>query len=646
MDFDNLFQALSTFSQKDIIKEVLSIKKFLNNIPVKDSKIIKTKKKHKIPYVLLQLEDNRKILFKEIPLNFFLSFGFILGEDTDLIEVKLKNEEQNVIIEKRLQEELSFEIEKVLDKVNPYDIYLKKIRNPNNNNSFLKELRGYISSQKKINLNKIHLVKGDKLELFNPTVKYKHFKIARLMNIPLISLIKDNFIIQSNINIFDYKSQLSTLDVYKLIEEEIIVELFENKETYRDISLEYYIKLDHEEILNKLNNIKKTNVDINNLSKKLYGVTGIQISQNFQGDVLPLFKEKSKRKFYPLKSTEEFFNITGVYFKNDIEILKRIIIVNEIGEELFYRGKYLNQKLEFIFNKEKIFEKEIEFENITELLIKIILIDNPKELIFIEKVKGQKKNEFEKRIRQIQKRIKEISIKNATIPRYSLPILFEEKIFSDLSNKIKNIKDEFLMKKITLNQVVNILNKDIYNINFILNKVESNPNILSHIFEIYKNSMFFLKFINKDLYKSINEETQEIFKIKQPIYNYQGFKDLNLVLKDIVLLWKLYKKYNIKLELRNEIETNLIPLLENEIGEKSNSKQIKKEYKKINYKRLKENFKYNYKEIIKKIKEEKLRVGDNIKINGINIKIKEDYFKNINKNKVIENNYFNVIRIN
>lgn len=638
MDYNKIFNFTSYISEKNLLFEEIKIKKFFNNYEIKDKKISKKLKDKKKFFVLFNLENNKKIMFKDFPCNFLLTFGYLIGEETELVEVKFKEINERIIIKKKHMEYFSDEIENVFDSINPKDLFLKKIKNTYEISPYLNQIKNYIGNVKKINLDKIHIIKGNKMELFNPTTKFSNFKLAKIMNIPLVSMIKDNFIIDSNINIYDYNTLFNEINPIKVIEEETRVEKINNKNIYRDISQDYFIKINIKEIINKLDNIDKTNIDTSILSNELINYKKLQISSNNGKYILPFFKEKNNRKYYPIKSKEEFFELSGVYFKDDEKILQRTLLSDEKGDELLYKGKYLNSKLEFIFEKKENIDSEvIKFENNLELLLKLIVTEKPKELIKVEKITQNNQEQLEVFISKILDKLIKGSISNNSIPKYITPEKDIEKIFSNLVFNLKEFKILNDKNYISLNEFVKNLNNLLYNVNFILNKVKIEEELLSHLMEILIISVNFLEIENIERSKNIKIKLKEYFGNKKIKYYDKKFNIDEDLLSDIVYTWKLYKTKELKIIIKNKEIKRLLPKIE-EIEDII----FEKKYKTKNQK-LKKIFPYNYKEIYNEISSKDLTPGDKIKLKNQTVELKEDFFKLYeykSNSKVIINNEF------
>lgn len=650
MNNDNYLNFLYQQINSHKLEEKNKIHKFLNSKKIKSTDIIKKEVKIKKSIVAIEINGlNKYILIKDIPINFIMSYGILIGDNTKLIEFKLKDKNEIYISNNIIFTILKDKIDtNSIKNINPKELQKKRCIFHFKRSEIIEELKEYMKSKKKIDLNQIHLTDSNKIENFIPNIKQHHFKIANILKIPTIPLIKNSFLKETTININDYESQNKIIKPIKTIEEKIIwdFEKKTNEKTYKDISKEITIQIDRKNIINKILQTTKTNFNKEKIIEEIKKIKEIEISEDTGEIPIPLFKAIETQKYVKIKDCKDFFEITGVKFKLDNQKLKNIYIQTIKSKQAKFRNKYLCKNLEKTFKELNKINKIIKFHNTKDLIIKLTYSAvEIEEIIKIEEITENQQIELKKSIKQIIKKTIISSVKYNKLPYEIIPQTEMEKYYSSIANTLNQIHqdyEKYPSKKQLIKQTINKINQ-------LLETIKTQIITEKELFPLAQTSLILIKIIAK-INLELSREFENLFtqyfkKIKIDLRKSHINKEIEELINSITLANKLIKKQNItilkKQEFNSELLNKKIKVIEKE-------PETKKRILQPNIKKIKSIFPYSSNEIITQIKTKKISEinYETLQIKGKIIPIKDEYFnikKIYKKYKQLESNKYLII---
>ncbi len=597
MDNDFYLNFLYNLNSKKELNEKSEITKIIINKEISEKNIIKKNIKIKKTLSIIELEDNRKLIINEIPINILNSISIFIGDKTELIEFNFKeellkkdlelqnypSEKINSLIKSKFiiqKKDLNLIKEKTIiksfKKVNPADLFKLKYKLNFIQPEIIKKYKEYILKIKKINLNQIHIIDSNEIKISNPNIKKEDYRIFKKLNLPIIKLYNNGFVIDTNINIFDEEEQIKLIKPFIIFEEDIDWDFEKEKKLrlYKDIYDSIYIKINTEEIIDIINNAEIINIKKELLIKEIKKITKIKLSTineseysepNSKNKPLPLFKSKNKQRFIKIKNTKEFKELTGINFKLDFEYLNNILLLDLDGEKLNYKKLFLNPKIEKILEKinseiiksnlnnnqnPQITKKIINFQNIYELIIKINLfysknnninysnnnINNNSNtkletIIFLKNTNIETLNQIKNQLKKILKENILLSIKYNKLPKFNDELSHInsalESIYNQLLEKLILYKNNHLSQF----QLNKILNKKLNELILIIKNIKLE---FSSTYFITKNIIISLIISKENNYKPI----KEISNLFHEFYSNYNIKEL----EEIILFNLNYNK--------------------------------------------------------------------------------------------------------
>ncbi|MDA3855203.1 MAG: hypothetical protein PF569_03005 [Candidatus Woesearchaeota archaeon] len=632
---------------RNLIEEI-TIKKVLKNNIVDYEDLKKETLSCEFYICKIELENKKILLIEDMPISFLLGHTILVGERTKLFEIEnTKDLKKYICTEKILLDIQSNKFEdiqvKTKKEIKPRELYNKKYKLNFSQPQIIEYLKEYLSNIKKLDFEKIHVSNSSELEMFVPTLRYKHFKLAVKMNLPLVSLIKDNFINETPINIYDnlkIKDVVKPFQIYQK-KQEIFLDKKTNLRLYNDIDYELRLRFNKDEIIEKIN-LAKTNFDKDKIINQIKKLQPIKISTKNGNLPLPIWKDVSNQKFLPIKNSLEFQELSGIKFNLEKETLQRLYLQTTSGKEAKYLNLFLNKNYEGIL--EKLNEDNIvEFENVNELVIQLISKNNidVKNIVISENICENKKYILRNKIKKLIKKLILKSIENNHYPKQIEAKMLSEKYMLSSSNTILDYLEAY-KKNLSKNELINNTNKKLENI---LNKIkfyELNVNDMYSLYLVILNSISVLSIYDEKNSIEIKQVLEAYFKEDSKDNKKDKYKDSNLEKKfeDILLLKKINKSKKVKVILKEDFDE----LKEFEKIKKNTEPKI---FVKANKMKIKELFKYAYSEVILKIK--KLNYYDitnktTIEIKGKKLPLKNELYEFYEKyegyKNVIENDWF------
>lgn len=608
-------------NNRNLIEEI-TIKKILKNNVVDYDDIKKEILSSEFYICKIELENKKILLIEDMPISFLLGHTILVGERSKLYEIEIENDIKKYICESKLFlkiEKNNYDNFKIKSKkeIKPRELYNKKYTLNFSQPQIIEYLKEYLTNIKKLDFKKIHVSNSSELEMFVPTLRYGHFKLAIKMNLPLINLIKDNFIIDTPINIYDNNKMNEVVKPFQMYKEkiEVLLDKKTNLRLYNDIDYELKLRFNKDEIIEKIN-LAKTNFDKDKIIKQIKKLQKIKISSKNGNLPLPIWKDVSNQKFIPIKNSLEFQELSGINFNLEQETLQRLYLQTISGKEAKYLNLFLNKKYEEIF-KDLNDKNIIEFKDVNELVIKLLSKDSidVKNIVFFENICENKIYDLRKKIKNLIKKLILKSINDNQFPKYFQPETFNEKYFLSSSNSILeyvNIYKNNLSKNELLNNVNKKLEYILLNIKF----YELNKRSMYSIFLIILNSIYILSIYDEENSKKIKNVLESYFKTNSKTEKKDSFRDLKLEknFEEIILLKKINKTKKVKIIIKEKI---------NELKdfEKIKNKIEPKIFIKPNKLKIKELFKYTFQEVILQI--EKLNYYEITTKTAINIKGKK-----------------------
>jgi len=194
MDYDNYFKFFNKVVENKTLQENLSIGSILKSNFINKKNIIKKKFDTEMFICEVKLSNKQILLVKDIAQNFLLTYTILIGEDTKLVKIQLNNNRnQDYICDEKLLDTLksNFRID-IVGECSASHLFELDYNFEFGNLDIIQIIRDYLSDIKGINFSKIHITKGNKIELFLPSIKNSHLKLAKNMGLPLINLLINN----------------------------------------------------------------------------------------------------------------------------------------------------------------------------------------------------------------------------------------------------------------------------------------------------------------------------------------------------------------------------------------------------------------------------------------------------------------------
>lgn len=631
MNYNIYLENIYTLIKSNSIIEEKKIEKFSGKNIVNQKNIFSKSCKLKEVIVKIQLENKKTLLLKDLPINFFLYYTIFVGENAQMYSFKLKDREEEFISTANIYEILKENIVKnSTQKISVDSLKGQKFSFVKHLSSNLSKLREDISKKDNLNLDCLHIVEGNNLELFIPNVHNEHLRIANNMKLKLTELIFDNFLIGTGINVFDYVTQIKKLNVLKIIEKNYNVEF--DKETknkiYKDIFNEYYIFVS-EDLINEKTAILE---DKEKIRESFSKITKISISDS-TGDVfLPIWKTSRKNKFLEIQNKEEFLNLSGREFRNEYNFLKDIFVQTLSGERGVIENKYLKKEVEEILTS-KHDNLILSYENTAELVIKLLLSNNIVKVLKTDKTTQNLTQQLLNEFKKIEKAIIKQAIDENKIPQKPL----KEDIFDTFFNSVKNIlvleKTKFKSSNIEKSQLIKTSIKT----------TQIVIEILKEKFSFNYYGLIQYALILSDILELLMVDSKEnrlrdyIKDIKLDFENHKIDEMSVELVKDLIVANKAGKKYKTITVKKGDLSVE-------KYLKKTNYSKEEPSYIKIekpNIDKLKKVFPYSYQDIFFQLTETKAK---NIMLKGKNIRINDDYFdefKDYTGYKIVaNNNYF------
>lgn len=434
MKDDEYLGIISELIEKDLLFEKGTISKFVHSKEISENEIIKKEVRIKKALVLINLENGDHLLVKDTPMNFFLSYTIIIGENARLCRFKFKD--RFIICERSLLNEIIDE-KTGYEEIRPKDLYKLKFSTSYNIPKILREIKDYIMQTKGIDLDSIHIDKGSEITNFTPTIKYEHIRLAKLMSIPIEELIEDSFIIDTGISVYDVLTQIEKLRPLRVDEEKEIWE-FDRKNhnmVYRDMSFHYYLRNDMKINKEKIESLSIKRKEKDRLLRLLRGISELKISTDNQGQILPLWKVRGRQEFLNIKDKQGFRKLSGIDFRLEKKFLKDIYLQDEHGEKAKMKEKYIEEDI-LNYMEKGLLNKKIEFENEKDLLIQLTLNKKPTSIVEKNVIDKEKVTQINTFLQRLTKTLFTKSVELNTFTKQQEPFTLSQIALESLKNII------------------------------------------------------------------------------------------------------------------------------------------------------------------------------------------------------------------
>ncbi len=635
MNSDNYLKFLYKAVKEKKIIEKTKIRFFCENkeIPQKNLTIKKIIVQKYITEV--NLSDKRKLLILDNPLNTLLFHTILIGEECDLYEFRIGNKPQKYIADKKILEIIQSQRKVIsVKEVLPKELLNIKFELDFKTPTIINNLKEYSYETLNIDFNKIHITKSDKTEFFTPTINSEHLQLAIDMKIPIVHMIENGYIRDTYINVHDnlkHKEIIKPLLILEKKEEQYFKKDSLSK-IYKDLSTDYYLKINYEELKDKLNNIKITNTSPNLWLSKIKNINNIRISFP-QGTIpLPLWKRSKKNSFVLIKNTDHFLSITGLKFTLDIDKLEDLYIIDEEGKKGYMRRLYLKQNLENSFNT--LSESRIvEFKNELDFIIKTTFENNIIALIQKEKIDANEINKLNHHLEKLYKTILERTIELNKKPHIVKPkTLIENYLFGYLYYIEKNLID--FMKKPKHKKFLQECIVGIKKFNFFIEGYDMDERELYFVCAIFKIYTTSLEIFDKNSSDALNNEfNQTISNLRFLIDDKKRDSSIEYgeYFKDI--LTGIYAKRKHKVIIVQNIQNK--QLIESKLNKFIRIDAYLNKTSRVipNYELINKIFPYSSKEVANEIKRMNPSKDEvfTIKTKNRNIEIKENYYTIVNQ---------------
>ncbi len=599
-----------------------------------------------------RLDDKKILLVEDFPLNFLLSYGILVGDKSELYEymVQDKGNVETYISDKSVLEKIRRKKdveESSVKKISYRDIYKKTFSANFVKPKIMNEIFDYIKDVKKLSMQQIHVINSKNIENFIPNVKKNHFNLAKSMSIPLIRLIEKNFIKNTTINIYDnstLKKIIKPLFTYNVEEIQYVCKK-NGMMVYRDVTRNYFIDIEEkkEEFIKKIQDAEKVNFNKEKVIANIQNSKPIRVSSSHGEMPLPIWKSTEENRYLEIEDKEDFRLISGLNVKLDANLFNEIYLQTTGGKGVVYKNKFLYEKmLPYLENISINYEGEIHFKDINDLIFKFIFhsesIDHHLILLKKEKINSDKINQFSSYIRKLLKLIIEKTIEFNRTPHFRKPHEIVEYFYLDIIKKLNDIYANYLIypsKEILLTETLEIvvLFRKVLKENIV--KLDELYYFKEIFFTLIKISKEFDDGIESKLEEDISNffsEDKNTNKIKLHIEQEQkeesSFTYLDFY-KDVVLINSISKDKDVKIYLKKDFDLLILKDIE--------TISVLPDYKEYiipNMKKLREIFKYSYKEISQKIKKYS---KDNIQEGKIIIPLKD-------KKAVLKKDFYSIYK--
>lgn len=626
MKYNNYLKFFDYLNKTDQIEEKFQIIKLNNGKEIKENNL--TKKKCNVKKVIkeFKLSNGHILLIDDIIENFFLFYSIIIGEKTKLFSFKLKSREGEFISNEQIIEEIK---DLVLEEtIKPYSVLnLRKVSYEINYNipKILLDIKKFTKDKKGTDLDEVHITKDSDLELFLPTIKEGHLDLAKKIQIPVRSMIKNNYIIEDSMNIFDHQTQEEILKPLKTYNKRVEWDLVRDSlnKVYKDIQINYSIILRDNQIEKRIHQIDHINTYHKDLISDAKKIKKIKISTSKGNIPIPLWKSFNKQSFIEIEDEIQFEELTGRKFSLEPSRLNDILIQTIDGEDGIYKNLFLKEWVEKVIENTEKEKENITFKTIEELIIKLYYNHNIKRVIEVKESAHSNIQKLKKLIHKLIENIIKLSIyynkkpyKNNFEDQFTKYLKYQRFI---MFNDIKN----YLEDKITRKDFINSIDVIMQNDNKLINSKFFNKN---HFYEIYQNLLLAI-----EIYEIFDQRKSKILKnrIKEyfPKIKLNSIESRKLD-KDYVEIYDIIiNQYEKELFIFHKDQEESLENL-NKIMKKIPSKESKGEVYKINRRKIIQTFPYSNKEIINNIEKNwDNKIPYNIKLkNGKNIKINSDFF--------------------
>jgi hypothetical protein len=672
-----ILKLLNSAIKDNLIFEKTSIKHFKDGKRVLEKDTINKKLNTKQIITKINLENKKILLIQDYPINQLLSYSILLNQLTQLFEYRLKGDLEIYVSNKEVKE--IFQKEDKIEEITLKQIIPKEIIGLKFKYNFLQpkkiqDIKEYILSEKKFNPHTINQAPKNITEIqnFTPSLKNTHFKLAKQLNIPIIPQIKNEFIIdkenKENINIFDINKIIEIIKPIKNIETKqvVTVEKVTLKRTYLDVSTTYHLKFDTDKLINKIKNTQITSEQKEKIIHSIKNLTQTELTQNFGEYIIPLWKVHIDQNFIKIKDYNEFKKITGVEFPKTNDKINDIYIQNETGNIGFLKHQFLKKRFQKTLetlsdNNIIIYQKPLD------LAIKSILSESISIIIKYQNISDKQINRIYEYIKNLIERIIIETIKYNKLPRRNTETNNHnnsERYYSSLVLKLDNQFNKFLKtpKKTTL---IHITNNELKTLQRYIVETPIEHKEIFYLCQIVFQSLKTLNIFDNQKHDGLKDRFEQYFKLEIYDINQNNNKKENNIeeiknksedykfIKQIFLANKLYTKNQ-----NNPKKTHKILIIkkqefENELLNRNiEIKSIEPEFEnhiKPNIPVLKEQFKFNYKDIGEQI----LKIlpktqNPKIKLGLSEINLKKEYCNTIKvytkyKN-ICENEYFIILK--
>ena len=661
MDQEFYLNFLYNQIKNNLLEERVKIVKKLNEQVIEENQIIKKKSNSKITICQIKLSNNKILLVEDLPLNFLLAQTIFIGDKIKLKTFKIKNKKFEFIADEKIVKKLGTIVtQNTVKEMAVEELFNLKFSFTFEQPKILIEFKNYILKKTKIDLGRIHIIDSKSIELFLPNIRNSHLKIAQYLKLPTISFIKNSFIKDTSINVFDIENQIKLIKPLIVYENQIIqnYERRTNQKLYLDLVNSIVLKLDINPIIKKITDCPKVNFNKEKIIEKIKNKKEIEISTTNKFDIknnknllLPLFRSIKSGKFVKIKNLKEFSEITGLKYKEDLSYLKNIHIQTINGEKARFVELYLNKKtrnmIEFLI-KNKTKNNILFFSNFNELILK--LLDSNEILTGIikkEEISSQKILQYNHLIKKIFQLVLIETINFNNLPKKQRATKPTELYFLSIFNSMYfsyNTYQKYPIKIKLLNEIILRLN----NVLLVLKNIKISYGDLYFINQIVLLSIKLFEEFNLDLSYKLKHFFNEYFK-STTLHLYLKTKiNINIehFMLDVANCNKLSKKKSLILIIKKPIPKNLIsPRVKLLYGEMPH-----KVYIKPNYTKLIKVFPYSYAEVGEIIKKSNIDITyaiNKIKFKDKEIKIDKSYFTyyySYPKYKVLtENPYFKTL---
>ena len=623
IDEKKYFEFFGKLIEKNLLLNFHFLKDF-ESFTVKEKQV-----EHIIVEVKLDGNDDEggvySLLVEDLPFNFLLSYTLLVGDRAELFEFEFDlDNRRKYITNKKVLEKLKDKINpKTLKEFDSWRLDGKKFSyNFKDEISVFKEYKRFIKKTKNINLDEIQVVEESSyFGNFTPNSDITHYEMLKEAQIPVCNLIDfNNFIIETTINIFDDLSCKNLLKIIHSFNEKKEIFYFNGSEVRNFIDEGYFLKVDFARIEKVLSFVKVFNFNKSKVLEEIKKVKYIKISRKLNEDLtgipIPVFhqREIGEGEFYYIKDVNRFEKLSGVAFRSDYEFLKNLVLLNLEGEKLSFKRFFLDDKFTSVFFENHKEGKEIEFLGIDELILFLMFYETDYiSLIKKKEVLSESKINCLKRLaeKQIDRLISQVIQLNC-IPK-QIP---DESILNDfLSQKVrvfKKLQDDYN----NFPSLNSLFKKTFFNLSFVEKMIRDVSFEKENLYSYAQICLVLIDCVNifdKSFAQKLLSKTDEYFKIERD-FNLSFNEGLSDFFVDLVYL----NSYR-----RKSFAGRVLVILKKEEDSNSNfnfssnfdiggvkSLELKKltqtSYSYIfvpRFEKIKEVFKYNYKSVLKKLRE-------------------------------------------